>query len=104
MKGDLQLVKEIIWIAFPAFIAFLTHILVEIINLIFVGHLGKAALMAGVGIGNMYINIVAHSVSVGLNNGLSTYVSQCNGQGNLRLCGIYLNRGRFIALMAQIPI
>ena len=78
--------------------------MVEVINLAFVGHLGKASLMAGVGIGNMYINIVAQSVSVGLNNGLSTYVSQCNGQGNLRLCGIYLNRGRLIALIAQVPI
>ena len=45
-------------------IAFLTHILVEIINLTFVGHLGKAILMAGVGIGNMYINIFSHSVAV----------------------------------------
>ena len=61
-------------------------------------------MIAGVGIGNMYINIVGYSVIVGLNNGLSTYVSQCNDQGNLQLCGIYLNRERLIALLAQIPI
>lgn len=49
--------------------------MVEVINLAFVGHLGKASLIAGVGIGNMYINVVGYSVIVGLNNGLSTYVS-----------------------------
>ncbi len=74
-KSDCQLVKEILWIALPALIAYLSHIMVEAINLVFVGTLGEANLLASVGIGNMYINVVAYSVIMGLNNGLATFVA-----------------------------
>jgi Na+-driven multidrug efflux pump len=61
-------------------------------------------MVAGVGLGNMYLNGVAMATVIGLNNGVATFVSQCNGQGNLKLCGVYLNRGRMIVAIAFIPI
>ena len=33
---------------------------------------------------------------IGLNTGIETLTSQGFGAGNLRLCGLYLNRGAFI--------
>lgn len=39
-KRSLQLLREIFSIALPALIAYLSHIMVEVINLAFVGHLG----------------------------------------------------------------
>ena len=52
----------------------------------------------------MYYNTVALAIYVGFNNGSATLISQSIGQGNLRLAGIYLNRGRFISLLSLIPI
>jgi len=64
-------------------------------------------MLAGVGLGNMYINTTALSIIIGLNNGVATFVSQSFGQGNLRLSGLYLNRGRVVSLLSfviMIPI
>ncbi|CDW76683.1 na+-driven multidrug efflux pump [Stylonychia lemnae] len=83
------------------------QIFIEVINLGFVGHLGSASLVAGVGLGNMYLNTTALAVLIGLNNGVATFVSQSYGQGNMRLCGLYLNRGRIVVLLAflvMLPI
>ena len=44
------------------------------------------------------------SFFIGLNGALETLCSQACGNGELRLCGIYLNRGRFVICMSTIPI
>jgi Na+-driven multidrug efflux pump len=41
---------------------------------------------------------------LGLNGAIATLVSQAFGGGNVRKCGVYLNRGRIISLVAFIPI
>jgi len=73
------------------------------INLIFLGHYNQADLLAGVGIGNMFMNMTGLSISIGLNGALETLISQAMGAGNIRLCGIYLNRGRFVLMCSNIP-
>ena len=78
--------------------------MVEVINVSFIGHLGDPSLVAGVGLGNMYINALGFAVMIGLNTTIVTLVSQTLGQGNMRLCGIYLNRGRIVCLLACIPV
>jgi Na+-driven multidrug efflux pump len=47
------------------------------------GHLGDPSIVAAVGLGNMYINVFYLAVILGLNNTISTFVSQAYGQGNL---------------------
>ena len=41
---------------------------------------------------------------MGMNNGIETLVSQAAGANDLKLCGIYLNRGRFLLVLLLIPI
>ena len=76
----------------------------EMINLVFLGHLNESNLLAGVGVGNMFMNMIGLSIVVGLNGALETLVAQAYGAKNLHLCGIYLNRGRFVLLMFFIPV
>ena len=45
------------------------------INLVVVGHLGNPAMIAGVGIGNMSINLVGLSVIYGFDSALDTLIS-----------------------------
>lgn len=44
------------------------------------------------------------SVMIGLNAAQETLTSQAFGAGNLQLCGLYLNRGRFILTAFFIPL
>jgi Na+-driven multidrug efflux pump len=45
------------------------------LNLIFLGHYNQADLLAGVGIGNMFMNVVGLSIVIGLNGALETLIS-----------------------------
>jgi Na+-driven multidrug efflux pump len=43
-------------------------------------------------------------VIYGLLMAMDTLVSQAKGAGNLELCGVYLNRSRFILTIFYIPM
>jgi Na+-driven multidrug efflux pump len=45
----------------------------------FVGHLGDPAMVAGVGLGEGYVNIACLAVIIGLNNTLQIYIPQWFG-------------------------
>ena len=51
----------------------------ENINLIFIGQLNNPAMMAGVGMGNMLINMIGLTPAWGLHSALETLVSQDYG-------------------------
>ena len=67
------------------------------------GHLDKAEMMAGVGLGNMTMNLLCCSIIDSFNSSIETLGTQAAGAGNKKLCGIYLNRGRLIASIVLIP-
>lgn len=74
------------------------------VNLHFNGHLGDEPTMAGVGMANMFMNLLFMSLMNGLNASLNTFVSQTKGYGDLRMCGVYLNRARIALTMMAVPL
>ena len=50
-------------------------LLVVAMNTAFIGHLGDAAKLAGVGLGLLYVNIFCQSIILGLNGAVATLVS-----------------------------
>lgn len=88
----------------------------QLINTYYVGHLNNAALLAGVGMGNMLINVLAYSIMQGLNGSIETLVSQSYGASKNEMksdryrvdmkqkCGQIFNRGRFVVTVVMIPI
>ena len=54
-------------------------LLVELINIIYLGHTNDTNKIAGVGLGNMYVNITCQAVILGLNGAISTLASQAYG-------------------------
>jgi multidrug resistance protein, MATE family len=48
--------------------------------------------------------VLGFSIYVGLNGAIETLVSHAFGADDLRLCGVYLNRGRFVLLAFSVPI
>ena len=67
--------KQVLKIGLPAIISSLSGFLVQVINISFAGHLGSETAMAGVGMANMYMNILCISIMIGVNSTLNTLVS-----------------------------
>jgi MATE family multidrug resistance protein len=91
-------------IATPPIISMLIYLLVQLVNTYFVGNKNEPELLAGVGMGNMLINISCFAVMQGLSGALETLVSQSFGMKEYTMCGVYLNRGRFVATCFCVPI
>ena len=78
-RSTLSMLKSIFSIAMPSVIFMLSSILLEVINLSYVGHLGSQTMVAGVGLGNMYFNATGLSLLFGLNSTVVTLISQALG-------------------------
>ena len=73
------MVKTIIWLSLPTSFSGFVSILFEVINLIYIGKLKNKEMLAGVGLGNLFYNIIGIGVIGGFNNALDTLVSQAVG-------------------------
>ncbi len=73
---------EVLRLAFPPIISMFFQFFIQLINTYYVGHLNDSLIMAGVGMGNMMINVFCFAVTNGLNSALETLVSQSFGQGH----------------------
>lgn len=67
--------KNILNIAVPCIVGQFFALFVELINVAFVGNLNDPAKVAGVGLGNMYVNIFCLSIVFGLNGAITTLAS-----------------------------
>lgn len=91
-------------IAFPAIFNNVVRMLMEVVNLSIIGQLGRPSLVAGVGMGNMTINMIGFSFIIGFNSVLDTLISQSAGARKLELCGVFRNRGIFFVCIIFMPI
>ena len=82
-----EAVLNIIKASVPSIAGLVFQMLVEVVNLVVVGHLNDPVALGGVGLGNLLINVVCFSIGMGLNGALDTLVSQAYGDKQLYLCG-----------------
>ncbi|KAL4471555.1 hypothetical protein ABPG74_008448 [Tetrahymena malaccensis] len=68
------------------------------INLIFIGMLGSAEIIAAVGLSDMVIYFSGGLFVMGLNEGFTSLAGRAFGAGHLKLIGIYLNKALFLIL------
>ena len=91
------------------------YMLVQLINVYFIGQTNDATLIAGFGMGNMLINVLAFAVMQGLNGALESLVSVSYGASQSgddpeyrremrRTCGLLHTRGRFVVTLVMIPL
>ena len=70
-----KILKEIVFVAFPATVGSVLQFIQETINLIFIGHLNDPVKVAAVGMGNIIVNMFAIGPISGLNSSVETLVS-----------------------------
>ena len=88
----------------PSILCFVMMIVQEQINVVFIGSLNDPVLLAGIGLGNMLLNLFGNGILLGVNTALETLVSQAFGRQNLRECGLYLHRSMFVVCCLFVPI
>jgi hypothetical protein len=59
----------------PSILKNLVFMLIEALNLVFIGQLNNKVLVAAVGVGNMTSNLVCMSIVIGFNSVLDTLIS-----------------------------
>jgi Na+-driven multidrug efflux pump len=71
----MEMSLHIVRVAVPTILGQVFALLVVAANTAFIGHLGNNAMLAGVGLGTLYVNIFCQSIILGLNGALQTLVS-----------------------------
>ena len=74
------------------------------VNAYFAGQLKDEAKLAGIGLAQTTLYTFMWAFMIGFTIPTSTFTSQAFGKGDLRLCGIILNRGRFIVTTFFCPM
>lgn len=95
---------NLIKVAVPSCFALFFQILLEVINITFVGNLNDADAMATVGLASLTINAFLFGPGYGICGGIDTLVASAYGNHHYYLCGVYLNRGRIIQMLIVLPL
>ena len=91
-------------LAVPAVLTNLASYACGVTNQVFAGRMGDPEKLAGVGLATATCSMMMLTLMIGLNAAQETLTSQAFGASNLRLCGVYLNRGWFILAAFFIPL
>lgn len=110
-SADKQVVKStgatvaaIVKTSIPPIVANIFFFLIQLTILYAIGQNCEQEYLAGVGTGNMLINVICMAICQGFNGTLETFVSQNFGSGKTTMCGIQFNRARFILTILFVPI
>jgi len=87
----------------PTILTMIFFQMVQLLNIFYVGHM-SSELLAGVGLGNMLLNVLVFAVTMGLNGTIESFVAWAYGQDDKKMCGIHLNRARVIVTTFLIPV
>ena len=91
-----KMLKTFFKLAIPSIITNLLVLLNGVCMVFFAGQLDNTIYISVVGLTFTVAHIMVFSLTVGIDAAQETLTSQAFGSNNLRLCGIYLNRGIFI--------
>mmetsp|Transcript_21645 Transcript_21645/g.26587 ORF Transcript_21645/g.26587 Transcript_21645/m.26587 type:complete len:192 (-) Transcript_21645:1288-1863(-) len=87
----------------PTILTMVFFQMVQLLNIFFVGHV-SSDLLAGVGLGNMLLNVLVFAITMGLNGTIETFVAWAYGKGEYKMCGTHLNRARVVVTAVISPV
>ncbi|WCJ42388.1 MATE efflux family protein [Euphorbia peplus] len=96
-------IKQQLKIAGPLISVFLGLSLIQMIGIIFVGHLGELPL-SGASIATCFASMSGYTLLRGMGGALETYSGQSFGAKQFHLLGIHLQRGMLILLVISTPV
>lgn len=91
---------EALWAIF----SLMLQVLPEIYNTAVLSHYGNASVVAGAGLGVMFINMFVYGIFEGLNGAIDTLVSQSYGSKDYYTCNLVFNRAKMINSIIFVPV
>ena len=98
------LAKIFVRLVIPCILTCLTGYFTIATNTIIAGQLNDPVKLSAVSLGQTSSTLIFFVIALGLNAAQETLTSQAFGAGNMRLVGVYLNRGRFILVASFIVL
>ena len=95
--------KRLFALAIPSVIGALLSVVINIVNLAFIGHLSPE-LLGGAALGNAFMLISGYCVLIGLCSSLDTLCAQAYGAHQTRLVGLIAQRAAMAYTLVVIPI
>ncbi|WJX28127.1 hypothetical protein P8452_16881 [Trifolium repens] len=95
--------KKQLWLVGPMMMVFLFQNL-QVITLIFVGHLNQELLLAGASLGISILNVIGYNIMIGMSNALDTFCGQAYGAQKYHMVGIYTQRAMLVSTLVSVPL
>ncbi|KAK9684241.1 hypothetical protein RND81_10G196000 [Saponaria officinalis] len=102
-EGIMEEVKEQAWLAGPLISVNLLLFSLQLISIMFVGHLGKLPL-SGASMATSFACVTGFDLLMGMASALDTFCGQSYGAKHYHMLGIHLQRATIILFLSCIPL
>lgn len=102
-KKIIEEVKRQLWLSGPLISVSLLQYCLQMISVMFVGHLGELPL-SGASMATSFASVTGFSFLVGLASALDTLCGQSYGAKQYHMLGIHMQRGMFVLLLISLPL
>ncbi|KAK9105819.1 hypothetical protein Scep_022663 [Stephania cephalantha] len=96
-------VKKQLWLAGPLISVNFLQYCLQIISLMFVGHLGELPL-SGASMATSFATVTGFSLLMGMGSALDTLCGQSYGAKQYHMLGIHMQRAMFVLFLVSIPL
>ncbi|XP_052179342.1 protein DETOXIFICATION 16-like [Diospyros lotus] len=96
-------VKKQLWLAGPLICVSLLQFCLQLISIMFVGHLGELPL-SGASMASSFASVTGFSLLLGMASALDTLCGQSYGAEQYRMLGIHMQRAMLILSFVSIPL
>ncbi|XP_026379235.1 protein DETOXIFICATION 16-like [Papaver somniferum] len=96
-------VKKQIWLAGPLVSVNVLQYCLQLISVMFVGHLGKLSL-SGASMATSLASVTGFSLLMGMGSALDTLCGQSYGAKQFHMLGIHMQRAMFVLSLVSIPL
>ncbi|CAI8583832.1 unnamed protein product [Vicia faba] len=96
-------VKKQLWLSGPLVSVTLLNFGINLISVMFVGHLGELAL-SGASMATSFASVTGFSLLVGMASALDTLCGQSYGAKQYRMLGVHMQRAMLILMIVAIPL
>lgn len=101
--GVFEEVKKQLWLAGPLICVSLLQYSLQLISIMFVGHLGELSL-SGASMATSFATVTGFSLFMGMACALDTLCGQSYGAKQYHMLGIYMQRAMVILMVVSIPV
>lgn len=96
-------IKKQLWLAGPLICVSLLQYSLQLISIMFVGHLGELSL-SGASMATSFATVTGFSLFMGMASALDTLCGQSYGAKQYHMLGIYMQRAMVILMVVSVPL